>query len=378
MPAPPRLATLTTVATVANAAFYVGPLRRLLARLGPPAQPPPGQAPLPPSPLSLVIAARDEAANLRAHLPAVLAQAYPGPLGVVVVDDASADATPEVLAQAARTSPRLRVATVHDKTAPGKKQALALALTTATHDWLLATDADCAPTSPHWATVMMAARRADTELVLGYGPYRRRPGWLNAWIRYETVYTAAQYLTAALAGRPYMGVGRNLLYHRRLYERAGGFAAHAHLAGGDDDLLVNAAALARTTAVCLHPDARVYSEPKRTWRAYFRQKTRHLSVSHAYKRTDQRWLGALAASHFGHYAGVGALLATGRWRWAVVLYGARQLAVTPRMAAVARGLGEADLARRVPLLDFGVGVYYVAFAAGVLWGRLRGRASREW
>ena len=378
----PRLVVLlpAALATAANAAFYALPLRRLARALSTPAAHPRDAAPpsIQAPPLSILIAARNEAANLRAHLPTVLAQAYPGPLEIVLADDASTDDTPAVLAKAARAHPHLRTATVAEKTAPGKKPALALAIETATHDWLLATDADCAPASPRWAAAMMAARQGDTELVLGYGPYRRRTGWLNAWIRYETLYTAAQYLAAALAGRPYMGVGRNLLYHRRLYDRAGGFTAHAHLAGGDDDLLVNAAAVAKTTAVCLDPDAWVYSEPKHSWRAYVRQKTRHLSVSHAYKGTDQRWIGLLVASHLVHYAGVAALLASGRWRSGLLLYGVRQLVVAPRMAAVARGLGEADLARRVPLLDLGVCAYYVGFGAVMLWGRLRGRSSREW
>lgn len=377
------LITAAAAATAVNVAFYIGPLRRLTRRLssgnpvvdlattqGPPTPPP--------ASVSVVIAARDEADRLRADLPAVLAQAYPAGLEVVVANDASADATSAVLAKAAREQRRLRVATVTDKVAPGKKQALALAIETAAHDWLLATDADCRPASRHWAAAMMAARARDTDLVLGYGPYRKYAGGLNAWIRYETAYTAAQYFSAALAGRPYMGVGRNLLYHRRLYGRAGGFAAHAHLAGGDDDLLVNAAASAKTTAVCLAPDGFTYSEPKRTWRAYLRQKDRHLSVGHAYKPSDRRWLGALAGSHLGHYVGLGVLIGAGAWPWALGMYLSRQAVVSTRMASVLRGLGERDLSPWLPTLDAAVAVYYFGAGVSVAWGRLRGGRSREW
>ena len=324
------------------------------------------------------MAARNEEANLRAGLPGVLAQAYPGDLEVVVTDDASADDTPGVLAQAAQEYRGLRVATVTEKRSPGKKAALALAIETARHDWLLATDADCRPATERWAETMMRARESATTLVLGYGPYRRRAGWLNAWIRYETVYTAAQYFSAALAGRPYMGVGRNLLYHRSLYDGVGGFAAHAHLAGGDDDLLVNAAASAKTTAICLARAAWVYSEPKRTWRGYLRQKTRHLSVSHAYRPSDQAWLSALAASHLGHYAGTAALLAAGAWPWALGLYLGRQAVVATRMRAVTRGLGADDLAAGVPLLDAGVALYYLGFGIQAAWHAVSGARVREW
>ena len=367
----------TAAATVLNAAFYLGPLRRLARALDETAGAADGEA-LEPAPLSVVIAARDEATNLSTRLPAVLAQVYPAPLEIVVADDASADETPAVLAQAARDHPRLRVAALTEKTAPGKKRALALAIETAAHDWLLATDADCAPASRYWAARMMAARAHETEFVLGYGPYRRRPGWLNAWIRYETVYTAAQYFSAALAGRPYMGVGRNLLYRRRVYDRLGGFAAHAHLAGGDDDLLVNAGAAADATAVCLAPEAWTYSEAAGTWRVYARQKRRHLSVGHAYKLGDRVWLGLLTGSHVGHYGGVAVLLVAGAWPWAVGLYAARQAVVAARMARVARGLGAGDLWRWVSVLDCGVAAYYAAFGAITLWDRVRGRTVREW
>ncbi len=334
--------------------------------------------------VSIVVAARNEADNLAAHLPLVLAQAYPA-LEVVVTDDASTDATPEVLAKAVvaesvderngptdAQAPRLRHLRLENKRLPGKKEALATSIEHARHDWLLATDADCRPASPRWVAAMMDARTPAAEIVLGYAPQLSAPGWLNRWIRYETTYTAAQYLGAALAGWPYMGVGRNLLYHRGVYDRVGGFRRHEHLTGGDDDLLVNAGATAANTVVCLAPESWVYSAPKGTWRAYVRQKRRHVAVGGAYSGSSKAWLGLLVGSHIGHYAGMALLVLSGLWVWALALYAARLAVVWWRMAAVSRGLGERDLIPWVPVLDAGVAMYYVAFGALGLLGR------KEW
>ena len=148
----------------------------------------------------------------------------------------------------------------------------------------------------------------------------------------------------------------------------GGFAAHAHLTGGDDDLLVNAAANGRNTRVCLTPESWVYSAPKTSWRAYVRQKRRHLSVGVAYRPASLAWLGLLTASHLGHYLGLVALIAMGSGGWALALYLLRMAVVWPRFAALNGHLRERDLGIWVPVLDAGVALYYVVFG-GLGWLR---------
>jgi hopene-associated glycosyltransferase HpnB len=70
----------------------------------------PGEAPWPE--VTAVVPARDEAVILPAALPSVLAQDYPGPFSVILVDDASTDGTGEVaaaLAEQARDGAPLKV-----------------------------------------------------------------------------------------------------------------------------------------------------------------------------------------------------------------------------------------------------------------------------
>ena len=366
---------LTLGATAVNLAFWLGPTRRLRALLGKLEAKPESSA-KPPA-VSVIAAVRDEGHRVDALLDDLLAQRHPE-LEVVVCDDDSADDTGERLAARAARDARLRPLTLRPKRAPGKKAALTHCILAARHDWLLAIDADCRPASPTWATEMLAAAGPYDEVVLGYSPYlpSPTPSWLNRWIRFEAFYTAVQYLSAALAGRPYMGVGRNLLYGRGLFGAVGGFRDHAHLAGGDDDLLVSAAARrGRGVAVCVAPAAWTYSEAHGTWAAYRRQKRRHLSVAPAYRLADRLWLAALAVSHVGHYAGAAALVASGRGRTALLIYMVRGAAVWRRAAELAGGLGLADLRAYLPLADAATAAYYV-FAAASL-GR-RGSATKAW
>ena len=89
-----------------------------------------------------------------------------------------------------------------------------------------------------------------------------------------------------------MGVGRNLAYRKALFFDNKGFASHMHIMSGDDDLFINETATKYNTAIELHPDSFVYSEPKSSVLAWFRQKRRHMGAGKFYKARHKRMLGA--------------------------------------------------------------------------------------
>ncbi|MCA9526921.1 MAG: glycosyltransferase [Myxococcales bacterium] len=94
--------------------------------------------------LSIVVPARNEAANIERCVTAALAVDWPGPIQVVVVDDRSTDGTGDILARLAAADPRLVVVGGADPPEGwlGKPHALHLAQQHATGDWLLFVDAD--------------------------------------------------------------------------------------------------------------------------------------------------------------------------------------------------------------------------------------------
>lgn len=255
-------------------------------------------------PVSVIIAARNEAGNLERFLPSILEQDYPD-YEVIVVNDCSYDRTAELLKEMKQRYPRLKVVDVreNEKYRHGKKFAVTMGVKAASSERLLFTDADCRPLSADWIRMMQDAYRDEsTEIVLGVSPYEKSGGLLNAFIRYEAFYTAMNYLSFALAGMPYMGVGRNLSYKKSLFFRHKGFASHLHLKSGDDDLFVNQAANARNTRIQIADGAQTMSAAEKTWPAYIRQKRRHQSVGKYYKSGHKFLLSLLPGATIFFYA----------------------------------------------------------------------------
>jgi len=267
-------------------------------------------------PVSVVICARNEAENLEKHLPAFLDQDHPD-FEVVVVNDCSTDHTEEVLMNMKMEHPNLRYTSIQPdrKFTHGKKLAVTVGIKAAKNEHLLFSDADCHPVSEHWISRMSAHFSGNTELVLGIGKYARRKGILNLLVRYETLFTALQYTSFAIKGKPFMGVGRNMGYVKKLFYRHKGFASHLKVLSGDDDLFVNEAATTNNTAVEMHPDGMTISIPPRKLNAWFKQKKRHLSTGKYYKPGSKFRLGAEYFSRVIFYISCIALLFHGPWIW---------------------------------------------------------------
>jgi biofilm PGA synthesis N-glycosyltransferase PgaC len=255
------------------------------------------------NPISVIICARNEAENLRKFLPAILTQDY-HQFEVVVVNDRSWDGTEDLLKEFTAIYSNLRVVTVaeSDKFITGKKFAVTMGIKAASYEWLVFTDADCEPASSKWLLGMQQPENDATEILLGYSPYLKKGGLLNSLIRFETFFTAVNYLSFALKGMPYMGVGRNMAYKKSLFFKSRGFAAHMHIPSGDDDLFINANAHSGNTEIRLNKETHVWSEPKDSFIAYLRQKKRHVGAGKMYKAKHQFILSFQIVVQFLFYA----------------------------------------------------------------------------
>ncbi len=236
-------------------------------------------------PLSVIISARNEAENLIKYLPSVLNQNYPN-FEVVVVNDRSWDGTADLLKEFSKQYHNLKIVTVvdGDKFIAGKKFAVSMGIKAAVNDWLVFTDANCEPASKNWLKELQKPTDDRIEILLGYAPFIKKPGILNIFVRFEAFFKAVNYLSYTLNGMPFMGVGRNLAYKKTLFFKSKGFAAHMHVASGEDDLFINANATAVNTSIVINKGAHVWSEPKTSLIAYLRQKKRHLGARKLYQK----------------------------------------------------------------------------------------------
>ncbi|MDD2563737.1 MAG: glycosyltransferase [Salinivirgaceae bacterium] len=240
------------------------------------------------NPISVVICARNEEENLEKNLPLICNQDHPNH-EVFVILDACTDNSLYVMENLIKTNSNLRYSTIvkDSKFSHGKKLALTVGIKGAQNNTLLLTDADCYPISTDWIKYMTSHIEKERKIVLGYGKYEPEKGILNPLIRYDAFFIAQQYLGFALAGIPYMGVGRNLAYTKDIYTSQKGFSSHAHIESGDDDLLINAAAKRKNCIVEINHKAHTMTKAPKTLKKWKQQKRRHLTTAHLYKKTDK-------------------------------------------------------------------------------------------
>jgi len=319
-------------------------------------------------PVSVVICARDEDENLARNLPGILVQQYPSTHEVIVVNDNSLDDSKYILAELQKTFRKLQIVdlTQEAKMIAGKKFPLSVGIKEAKHEIVLLTDADCVPASENWMFKMQDAFSNGVEVALGYGAYTRGPGFLNKAIRFETFHTALQYLGYALAGQPYMGVGRNLAYRKGLFFRNKGFSSINHIPSGDDDLFINKVAHAGNTAVVLDREAFTLSKPKSSWKDWKRQKARHYSTGKFYKPKHKFLLGLYTFSQFFFYPLLAASLICFDWRWSLIPLVVRMIVQAIIWKKAMNQLGEEDLFPLFLFWDIWMFVYYIIFAPS-LW-----------
>lgn len=253
-------------------------------------------------PVSIIVVARNEYKNLEANLESWLDQDYPD-FEVVVVNNGSWDKSQEYLEQMEEKHSRLKIVKIveQERYPKGKKFGLTLGIKAANNEWLLLTDSDCQPTSRNWIREMSRHFVQGKQITLGYSPYAKKGSFLNFLIRWDTFYTALQYLSFSLAGKPYMGVGRNLAYTKSLFFSVKGFASHNHLIAGDDDLFINETASKANTDICIHPDAFVESAPKTNFGDWIKQKKRHLGVGKEYSSSSKWRIAGLHMSNSFFY-----------------------------------------------------------------------------
>ena len=233
--------------------------------------------------VTVVVAARNEEANLPRLLAALQDQSYPMErLEIIVIDDHSTDESYRVLTDHVNKMPNLHPLRLAD-TPPGwapKKWALTTAIERSSGEIILVTDADCLP-GPRWVeTLVRHFEDPSTGLVMGPAPLisERRNLWWDA-LRLDSCSVDALAAAGAGHGLALTCTGRNLAYRRAIFQEVDGFQGVAHVASGDDDLLMlKIAATGRwKVQFALAPDAVVPSPPPPDLRAFIRQRLRYAS-----------------------------------------------------------------------------------------------------
>jgi glycosyltransferase involved in cell wall biosynthesis len=305
-------------------------------------------------PISVIICAKNEAENLKKNLPLILSQNYSN-FEVVLVNDGSFDDTLLVMEsfKAKHKNVRLVDVATNERFWGNKKYALTLGIKASKEDFLVFTDADCAPSSNQWLAHISSGFSNEKSIVLGYSGYaKRKLSVLNKLIRFETLMTALQYFSYNNLGMPYMGVGRNLAYKKELFFNNSGFNSHMFIKSGDDDLFINEVANSKNTVICFGEDSFTISEPKTSLKAWLLQKRRHVSTAQFYKLKHKFFLSLFYVSQlFFWILGVTLLFSGYQWQWVLGLFVFRFTIQLICLGYTAKKFNEIDLLIVAPILE---------------------------
>ena len=306
-------------------------------------------------PISIIIAARNESDNLYENLPYILTQDYPE-FEVIIVNNQSVDDSAWLLKALCLQHKNLRVVEIakNKHLLPGKKLPITLGVKGANYENMLFTDADCRPASNHWLRIMAGSFSEKKQIVLGYAPYYKTKGIINKIIRYDTAFIGVSYLSMALVKLPYMGVGRNLAYSKKVFDTVKGFKSHYSLPSGDDDLFIQEAAVNENYTIQLSPDSFCFSMPATTWKSWIRQKTRHYTTSSRYNFIKKALLGIYPISLLMTWISFVILLSNANW-WLIALIIFSLLLIIKWLiqGKCLRKLNEKRFAIAFPLWDLG-------------------------
>ena len=306
-------------------------------------------------PISIIIAARNESDNLYDNLPFILTQDYPE-FEVIIVNNQSVDDSAWLLKALCLQHKNLKVVEIgkNKHLLPGKKLPITLGVKAAKYEKMVFTDADCKPASNQWLRIMSETFTENHQIILGYAPYFRTKGIINRIIRYDTAFIGASYLSFALAKIPYMGVGRNLAYTKKVFDSVRGFKSHYSLPSGDDDLFIQEAAVNQNYTIQISPETFCYSKASETWKGWVRQKTRHYSTSSRYKVIKKALLGIYPISLLLVWLTFVILLFNAKWfAISLILFGFMIIVKWLIQGKCLRTLNEKGFALAFPLWDLG-------------------------
>lgn len=239
---------------------------------------------------TVIIPARNEAANIKACVDSILNQDYPAAaFEIIVIDDFSEDDTAFIVDALSQQHPQVRLLKLEDHCNEGetlayKKKAIEIAVAQAKGDWILTTDADCI-VPPRWLLLYNAyIQQYQPSFVAAPVMFIKTAGILNQFQLLD--FLALQGITAAAvgAGKHSMSNGANLGFEKTAFIAVGGYQGVDHIASGDDMFLMHKMkqTLHKPVGYLFHHDAIVLTAAMDTWKGFIMQRIRWASKARYY------------------------------------------------------------------------------------------------
>lgn len=247
--------------------------------------------------ITVIIPARNEEANIRQCLSSIMLQSYPKNLfEVIVVDDFSTDDTANTVTLF--SDKNVSLISLADFIGPGilnsyKKKAIEIAISKATGDLIVTTDADCIAPSTWLHAIASFYEKFKPVFIAAPVAYYRENNFLKIFQSLD--FMTLQGVTGAAVYKKFLNMcnGANLAYEKKVFYEVGGFKNIETIASGDDMLLMQKIYRQYPERVLFlkSENAIVQTLPMKTLHLFINQRIRWASKSDKY--ADKKIIGVL-------------------------------------------------------------------------------------
>ena len=205
-------------------------------------------------PVSILITAHDNLAELERNLPMFLRQQYAADYQVIVVCQSTDGETQDFLKRTAAENPHLYYTYIPESSRymSRKKLQITLGVKAAKHEWIILTEPNCRPSNDKWLQTMVRQCQDPNHLVLGYVAL---DGETKSVRRFDSIRKAYYVLRRAQQTYGYRSHMPNVAFRKSDFMKEQGYQGNLEYVRGEYDFLVNKYALCGDTATELDCDA---------------------------------------------------------------------------------------------------------------------------
>lgn len=233
-----------------------------------------------PIPVSVIIPCRNEERVIKECINSIAKQNYPKDrIEIILVDDASVDATLTTAEECLRTS-GVAYQILKTPTHIGKKSALSKGITAATSDLLITRDADTYVNSEHWLSVIVECYQSTKKEFIICPVISKEQGTISETMQYvEWQILMLLTFSSAYFRRALLCSGANLCFTKHVYDKVGGYTSHLHLASGDDVLFMEDVKKMDRNLIgyCFANESIAYTNPEPDASSFIHQRVRWAS-----------------------------------------------------------------------------------------------------
>lgn len=245
--------------------------------------------------ISVVIAARNESANIKELLQSLYEQSYPKHLyEVIIIDDHSTDDTWNLLNETYYPNLTKIAARLEQQPEHGayKKKAIEAGIQLATGKLIVTTDADCRFHSAWLQTIAAFYEQTGARFIAAPVVMNTNKTLLSVFQSLDFI--TLQGITAASVYKRFHSMcnGANLAYERSAFIEVSGFEQIDNIPSGDDMLLMHKIYKRYPNDVHYLKSAAaiVTTEPAATWKQFFHQRIRWASKADRYDDKRIFWV----------------------------------------------------------------------------------------